>query len=69
MIQRRPSPKRNNNIWVSYNGQIMTYNNMAKAKEVKRLTRAGYSNAAAQKIVNRHGVANARSNRMGGMWN
>jgi len=27
---------------VVYNGKIMTYNNMQKAKEMKRLARAGY---------------------------
>jgi hypothetical protein len=27
---------------VEYNGKIMTYNNMQKAKEMKRRARAGY---------------------------
>ena len=38
-----PSPRRrNNNVMVVYNGKIMTYNNMQKAKEMKRRARAGY---------------------------
>jgi hypothetical protein len=65
----RPPPRRNNRVMVMYNGHIMTYNNMQKAKEVKRLERAGYSNATARKIVNRYGLANRPSNRMGGMSN
>lgn len=69
--QRRAaqSPRRRNNVMVMYNGHIMTYNNMQKAKEVKRLERAGYSPKVARTIVNRHGVANRPSNRMGGMMN
>jgi hypothetical protein len=64
-----PRNRYNNQVWVQYNGNIMTYGEMQRRKEMKRLERAGYSPKVARTIVNRNGVANRVANRMGGMWN
>jgi len=69
MYEPPPRPTRNNGVMVNYKGQIMTYNQMQKEKEINRLVRAGYTRNQARNIVGRYGVANRPSNRSGGMWN
>jgi len=54
-MNRTPSNNNNRN-YVMYNGRIMTYNQMQKEKEIKRLVRNGYNMNTARNIVNRYGV-------------
>jgi len=52
------SPRRNNNVMVVYNGQIMTIKGMEQQKQYKRLVRAGVPNSMAWKRVGGRSIYN-----------
>ena len=59
VVMEARSPRRgprnyNNNVYVMYNGRVMTYNKMLQMEAYKRLLARGYSNNAARKISERN---------------